>query len=264
MSTTNKVITGGIVTVVVIGVALLLSPFIVIDAGEEGIVVRNGAVDHIIGAGLQGKAPLIDNVVVFDVRTQKEQTDATAASSDLQNVTASVAINYNVNPDTVGDMYKRIGTDYKNTIIDPAIQETVKGVTAKYTAEQLITQRSQVTTDIQTALVSRLQPNDIVVTGVSITNFAFSDQFNSAIEAKVTAQQNAEAAKNKLQQVQYEADQTVAKATADAKAIQIQAQAIEQQGGANYVQLQAVAKWDGHLPTQMIPGGTVPFIQLHQ
>ncbi len=243
----NKFITFGIVSVVAIALVFVLLPFTVVNAGEKAVITSNGAVSRVVGAGLHFRVPLIEHAVKYDVRTQKASADASAASSDLQTVNAKVAVNYNVNPATVADMYARIGTEdtIAATIIDPAIQEVVKAVTAKYTAEQLITQRAQVTSDIQTALTQRLQPNDVVITGVSITNFDFSSQFNQAIEAKVTAQQNAEAAKNKLAQVQYEAQQTTTKAQADADAIKIKAEAINSQGGADYVKLQAIEKWNG-------------------
>jgi regulator of protease activity HflC (stomatin/prohibitin superfamily) len=260
-----------IVLGVIIVVALVCGAVSVgtVSAGQEGVRTRLGAVVGIVPPGLYFQTPFIEGTIPMDVQTQKEQTAASAASSDLQTVNAEVAVNYNVNPDAVADIYSRLGRDYSSRVIDPAIQEVVKAVTAKYTAEQLITQRAQVTTDIQTALTARLQVYDIVVTTVSITNFDFSKQFNEAIESKVTAQQNAEAAKNKLAQVQYEAQQTVAKATADAEAIRIQTQAIQSGGGQAYVQLQAikvqqsaVEKWNGALPTQMIPGGAVPFLNL--
>ena len=107
-------------------------------------------------------------------------------------------------------MYQRIGKDYGPKVIDPAIQEVVKAVTAKYTAEQLITKRAIVTDEIQTQLSSKLGASDIQVTSVSIVNFDFSQSFNQAIEAKVTAEQNALASKNKLDQVKYEAEQRIA------------------------------------------------------
>lgn len=252
----------GIGAAVLIVLVVLLLPFTVVDAGEKAVVIRNGAVSRVLDPGLHGILPIIEGVVTFDTRTQKEQTNAEAASADLQTVNTTVAVNYNVNPSKVADMYTRLGANYQSTIIDPAIQEVVKATTANYTAEELITKRADVTTKIQSALAERLAPNDIVVTSVSIVNFAFSGSFNAAIEAKVTAEQNALAAKNKLDQVQYEAQQRIAQAEGEAKAIQIQAQAINSQGGADYVQLQAIKQWDGKLPAQMIPGSTVPFISL--
>lgn len=181
----------------------------------------------------------------MDTQIQKEQVDATAASSDLQNVTATVAVNFHIQPYDAGTIYQNVGADYQSRVIDPAIQESIKSVTANYTAEQLITEREKVREEILALLTTKLQTFGVNTDSLNIVNFAFSDSFNTAIEAKVTAQQNALAAQNKLAQVQYEAEQTVASAKAQAEAIQIQAQAINSQGGADYVQLQQINKWNG-------------------
>ncbi len=255
-----KIVIHAILLIVVL--VCLWGSFGTVDAGFKGVKTSFGAVTGEVPAGLYIKLPFVQQVQEVDTQTQKEQTDAEAASSDLQTVHTSVALNYNVYPDKVTELFSSVGLDYKSRLIDPAIQEAVKAVTAKYTAEQLITQRQQVQDEIKGKLVERLAPTFIQVTNLSIINFDFSPSFNKSIEAKVTAEQDALAAKNKLQQVQYEAEQTVSSAKAQAEAIQIQAQAIQQQGGANYVQLQAVNKWDGHLPNQMVPGSAVPFINL--
>lgn len=248
--------------ILVIILVLVFSSIGTVSAGNVGVKTRFGKVVNTVQPGLYFKAPFIEGVTQMDIQTQKDQADATAASNDLQSVTATVAVNYHVEPQDASTIYQNIGYDYADRVISPAIQESVKSVTANYTAEQLITQREKVREDILTLLTTKLQTYGVQTDSLNIVNFAFSNQFNQAIEAKVTAQQNALAAQNKLQQVQFEAEQTVATAKAQAEAIQIQAQAIEQQGGANYVQLQAVNKWDGHLPNQMIPGATLPFINL--
>jgi regulator of protease activity HflC (stomatin/prohibitin superfamily) len=258
--TTKRIIVWGIVILIVL--PILLGTFTVISAGARGIILRLGAVNRVLDPGIHFKVPLMESVVKLTVQTQKEQVETDAASQDLQTVKATVAVNYNVDPQKVADLWRTLGEDYKSRVIDPAIQEAVKAATAKYTAEQLITERPQVKEDIRLSLATILDPKDIIVSDVSITNFDFSPSFNQAIEAKVTAEQQALQAKNKLDQVKYEAEQIVTKAKADAEAIQIQAEAIQQQGGANYVQLQAVMKWDGHLPTQMIPGATLPILNL--
>ncbi len=247
---------------VVLALIVVTSSVGTVGAGYVGVKTRFGAVKGSVPPGLFFKIPFIDSVTSMDVQTQKEQVDATAASSDLQNVTASVAINFHVNPQDATAIYQNVGADYQSRVIDPAIQESIKSVTANYTAEQLITEREKVREEILALLTTKLQAYGVNTDSLNIVNFAFSDSFNAAIEAKVTAQQNALAAQNKLAQVQYEAQQTIATAKAQAEAIQIQAQAINSQGGADYVQLQAVQKWDGHLPVQMIPGSTVPFINL--
>lgn len=256
----------GIIAFIIIVLVLMAWPFTTIGAGQVGVYTRLGAYEKTVGPGLHWRTPFVEDVDKFDVQTQKEQTEAAAASKDLQTVNATVAVNYNVNADLIGDLYVRIGRDYKAKIIDPAVQEVVKAVTANYTAEELITKRAIVTDEILQALKvlvkDRAQGDNLTVTGVSIVNFNFSESFNAAIEAKVTAEQNALAAKNKLEQVKYEAQQQIETAKATAESQRIQSQALAAQGGEDFVQLKAIEKWNGVLPTQMLPGSAVPFLNL--
>lgn len=245
-----------------IAIIVIFGSFGTVSAGNVGVETRFSKVIGTVQPGLFFKVPFVENVTQMDVQTQKDQTDATAASNDLQSVTATVAVNYHVEPQDASTIFSNIGAEYADRVISPAIQESVKSVTANYTAEQLITQREKVREDIITLLTDKLQKYGVQTDSLNIVDFKFSDTFNTAIEAKVTAQQNALAAQNKLAQVQFEAQQTIAKAKGDAEAIQIQTQAINSQGGADYVQLQAIKQWDGRLPTQMVPGATVPFLNL--
>ncbi len=242
----------GFIVLAIVGLVVLISlfgSFTTISPGEQGIVLRLGSINRTIDNGLHLKVPLIESVVKINTQVQKEQVKATAASKDLQNVSAEVALNYNLYPDKVVPLYTKIGTEYKTRIIDPAIQEAIKAATAKYTAEELVTKREQVRNDIKLALTDRLTPEYINVTEVSITNFDFSPTFNSAIEAKVTAEQNALAAKNKLEQIKYEADQTVATAQAQATAIKLQSDAANNEKYVALkqleVQIEFAKKWNG-------------------
>jgi regulator of protease activity HflC (stomatin/prohibitin superfamily) len=256
-----------IVKRVVIGLIVLIvlfGSFGTVATGKIGVKSTLNKVVGTVQPGMYFKLPIFQKVVTMDVQVQKEQADATAASKDLQTVNAKIAINYKLDEAKVMDLYSRIGTDYKARVIDPAIQEVVKAATAGYTAEELITKRPEVTDKIQLALSQKLAESDILVSsnGVSIINFDFSSSFNKAIEEKVTAEQNALAAKNKLSQVEFEAQQTIATAKATAEAQRISSAALAAQGGSDYVQLKAIEKWNGILPVQMIPGSTVPFVNL--
>ena len=247
---------------IVVVLLVIFGSFVVVGAGERGVVITLGKVEErIMTEGLNFKLPIIQSVKKLDIKTQKEEVVATAASKDLQTVTAKVALNYHLDAVNVNHLWQSIGSEYKVRIIDPAIQEAVKAVTANYTAEELITKRPQVKDDAKLALRERLTAEYIIVDELSIVDFDFSLSFNQAIEAKGTAEQNALAAKNKLEQVKYEAEQRVTTAKGEAEAIRIQAQAIQQQGGAAYVNLKAVEKWNGTLPTYML-GDTVPFVNL--
>lgn len=252
-----KVLTRLAVALVVVFLIIVLFPFTIVTAGERGVVTRLGAYARSLEPGIHWVTPFVEHATAFEVRTQKEQTDATAASRDLQTVNTTVAVNYNIDPDKVADLYVNVGPDYKARVIDPAVQEVVKAATAQYTAEELLTKRALVTEEVQTLLSSRLAASHIQVSAVSIVNFNFSPTFNAAIEAKVTAEQNALAEKNNLAAAQYEAQAIKVKSEASNNEKYIELQRLE-------VERAAVEKWNGVLPSQMIPGATLPFINLTQ
>lgn len=245
---------------VFIALILLIGSFTTVQPGEKALIIRFGTIRNVLEPGISMKAPLIDKVVKLDVQTQKLETEATAASKDLQNTTARIAVNYQLEPGNEKLLYSTIGLNYENTILSPAVQESVKAATAKYTAEELITKREAVREEIKKNLKDRLTDRYIIVSDVNIINFAFSESFNEAIEAKVTAEQQALASKNKLEQTKYEADQRVVQAKAEAEAIRIQSDALKENRG--LVDLEAVKKWNGVLPTYM-SGSAVPFLNLN-
>lgn len=257
---TGKIVShilGAIVILVV-----LFGTFGTVGAGERGIKLRFGAATGaVVQPGLYFKAPFIEDVVTMNVQTQVENVDASAASKDLQNVATQVGLNYSINSNDVVSLYREVGVSYKTKIIDPAVQDAVKAATANFTAEELITKREAVKDNILEVLRQKFNGQHLDIVALNITNFKFSDSFENAIEAKVTAEQNALAAKNKLDQVKYEAEQRVAQAEGEAKAIAIQAQAIQSQGGAEYVNLKAIEKWNGTLPQYMM-GNATPFINI--
>lgn len=245
---------------VFIALILLIGSFTTVQPGEKALIIRFGTIRNVLEPGISMKAPLIDKVVKLDVQTQKLETEATAASKDLQNTTARIAVNYQLEPGNEKLLYSTIGLNYENTILSPAVQESVKAATAKYTAEELITKREAVREEIKKNLKDRLTDRYIIVSDVNIINFAFSESFNEAIEAKVTAEQQALASKNKLEQTKYEADQRVVQAKAEAEAIRIQSDALKENRG--LVDLEAVKKWNGVLPMYM-SGGAVPFLNIN-
>ena len=260
---TPKMIISIISTLIVVLILLTLSPFVKIDAGERGVVLNWGAVsDTILDEGIHWRTPIKQEIIKMDVTTQVEKSGTSAASKDLQIVTTEVAINYELDALRVNSIYQKLRKEYSQRIVAPTIEELIKKTTAKFTAEELVTRREDVKEDLRLNITESLASNNIVVKDIFITDFAFSKQFDEAIEAKVTAEQRALEAKNKLEQVKFEAEQRVAQAQAEAEAIKIQAQAVTQQGGKDYVQLKAIEKWNGNLPEQMIPGGTVPFLNL--
>lgn len=259
---------GTVVKYVLIGIVALIALIALfniaytVQAGHRAVLLTWGKPNMVsIGEGLHAKWPFAQNAVIMDVQTQKYEADLSAASSDLQDVKTKIAINYHLVPEDVPAIYRDIGVSYAEKVIYPLEQETNKAATAQYTAEQLITKRDEVREKMKTNLREKLQVKGIIVEEISIINFEFSPSFTQAIELKVTAEQNALAAKNKLAQVEYEAQQRITQASAEAEAIRIQAQAIQAQGGKDYVQLQAISKWNGVLPT-ITTSGVVPFINI--
>lgn len=241
-----------------------LNPIVLVNAGQRGVVLQLGKVSRTMDEGLNFRTPFIENVAVMDVRTQKHEAQAASASKDLQTINAKVAVNYSLNPSLVGDIYKSIGRDYEIKLLDPTVQESIKAATAQFTAEELITKREDVRNLIENNVKTKLATRGIVVEAVNIVSFDFTAAFDRAIEAKVIAEQDALAQKNKLAQVKYEADQRVAQAEGEAKAIKIQAEAVQSAGGADYVQLQAIKQWKGDVPQYVMGNSAVPFINLNK
>lgn len=235
----------------------------IVPAGHRGVLLQFGAVKDVLNEGFHLRAPIVQWVDLVDVRIQKGETEAAAASRDLQTVTSKIAVNYHVDPAFVGSLYQTVGKNYGPTIIAPAVQETVKAITAKYTAEELIAKRQDVSAEIKALLASRLLPYGIVVDGYNIVNFDFSQEFNKAIEAKQTAEQLALKAKRDLERVKIEAEQKVTQAQAEAEALRIQREQVTPELlrlREIEVQRMAVEKWDGKMP--QVAGGALPFIQV--
>lgn len=262
MPTTKKVIIFMFVVVVVL-LVIIINPLVTVGAGERGVVLDWGAFNgRILEPGLHMRIPFAQTVVKMDVRTLKiEILSSEAYSHDLQNVKIHSVVNYNSDPSQVGLIYQQYGLNAEMNVLRPNLEASVKQTIAKYSAEELLSKRGEVSDEIEAAFRKSI-PTVFLVTKYALVNEQFSDAFEDAIEQKQVAQQNAEKADNDLKRIKIEAEQRVAQATAEAEAIKIQAAAIQQQGGASYVNLKAVEKWDGHLPNQMIPGGTLPFLNL--
>jgi len=242
---------------------LFLHPWVQIGAGERGVVLNFGAVQkNVLGEGLHFRIPIMQRVAIMDVKVQKAVTDAASASSDLQDVTSSVALNYHIIPDKANVVYQTIGVEFKERVIDPAIQEVMKAVSAKYSAEELITKRPAVSEAMRANLAERLLAYNIAVDAVSIVGFSFSKIFMEAIESKQTAEQLALKAKRDLERIKIEAEQKITAAQAETESLRLQRANIStdlielRKIEAN---LKAIEKWNGILP-QVTGGGAVPFI----
>lgn len=256
-------------TIALIALVVILSnlPFTQIDEGERGIVLKFGqAQNKILQTGLHFINPFTTDVDRMDVKVQKEEIPAGAASKDLQAVSSRIAVTYHLDEAKLIDIFKSVRKDYSNRYVSPNIQEAVKAATAKYTAEELITKREAVRDDIRNNFVEKLVGTGIIVDNVSIVDFDFSGQFNAAIEAKVTAEQKAKEAQNKLVQVQAEAQQSIEKAKAEAQSIRLQSEAANNDKFIQLkqleVQLAFAQKWNGVLPENLYGSAPIPFLQL--
>ncbi len=251
---------GLIPVVLLVLVILLYSALGTVPAGHRGVLLRLGRVTgEVKGEGLYAKIPFIDTVRIMDCRIQKEQVKTECSSKDLQTINAILALNFRVQPDRCQDVYQNIGMRYLETIVAPAMQEGVKAAIAQYTAEELVTKRETVRERMTELLGQRLAPLGIKTETLNIINLTFGTAFNQAIEAKVTAEQNALAAKNVLAQRQYEAQQLVATAKGKAEAMQIEAESLRT--NPSILRLRALEKWNGQLP-RVMGAGALPFIDV--
>lgn len=257
----GKVIVAGVVGIGVI--MLLVSTYFSVDAGSRGVVLRFGEVNRVVEPGARFKIPLAEQVVFMTVRVQKTTTKTEAASRDLQNVQTTMVLNFNIEPLKAGEMYSTIGLNYNERVIDPAVKESFKAGAARYTAEELISKREQLKTEVRNYLRDRMAVYGINVVELSITDFEFSQEFNRAIESKQTAEQNALRAKRDLDRIKVEAEQKITSARAEAEALRLQRQVISPELlelRKIEAQMKAIEKWDGKLPS--VTGGATPFIQV--
>lgn len=240
---------------------VLAAAVVIVPSGHRAVLLRFGAAYGSLDEGIHLITPLMDSTVLMETRTQKEESKATAASRDLQTVTTSLALNFHIDPAKVASIYRNVGTEYNARIIDPAVQESLKTVTAKYTAEELIKSRAQVKAEVESDITVRLQAYDIVVepAGLSITNFDFSPEFNSAIEAKQVAQQEAEKQKYILQQAELQKQTEVTRAEGTAQAAKLNAESLKVQGGSLVIAREWIEKWDGKLPNVYGASGGMMF-----
>jgi regulator of protease activity HflC (stomatin/prohibitin superfamily) len=237
-------------------IVLVMSTFKIIDAGEQGVVTRLGKVqEETLAPGVHIVIPVVDRLYIFSTRIRKMEASSDSASKDLQSVTTKIALNFQLDSKNINKLYQEVGVDWQARIVDPAIQESVKSATAQFTAEELITKRSEMKAAVADLLRTRLSSKYITVDDVSITDFRFSGEFEKAVEAKQVAEQSALKARQDLERIKIEAEQRVTTARAEADSLRLQREVLSP----DLLQLRAIEKWDGKLP-QATSGN--PFISL--
>lgn len=244
------------------GVGVAMGSFVVVSAGHQGVQVTLGEVNmQTLNEGLHFVNPM-SNVNEVSVRvTKAELANANAGTKDLQIVHTNIVVNYRLDGAKVAHVYKEFGLELEDKILLPAVNESFKAVTAHYNSEELVTKRDEVSHAIHQQLQDKVAKYGLIVSEISLVNFGFSADYQAAIEQKVIATQQKLKAEQDLARIQVEAEQNIAKAKGEAESIRIQAQAIQNQGGKDYVQLKAIEQWDGKLPTMML-GNTTPMINL--
>lgn len=263
---------GSIVSAVFMGLGVFVASqvagsIVIVGAGERVVVFDKftGVKPVALGEGFHLIIPFVQDAITYDVRVQKNEFETTAASKDLQDVTTKVALNVHPSPEAVAIIYQKYGKDYAEKVVHPAVQESVKAVTARFTAEELVTKRETVKQEIQDQLAVFIKQADLILDATYVTDFHFSPDFTKAIEGKQIAEQEALKAKNTLEQVKIEAEQKIANARAEAEGLKLQKEAITpsllalRRIEAN---VKAIDKWDGKLPNTIMGGGAVPFINM--
>lgn len=276
----------GILTIgiVFLAAAVVFGSWYTVPEGYRGVVTRNGAVVDVAQPGLGFKVPFIDQVTDVNIQTQKEVFEQLAAySRDIQQSESRVTVNYHLSPDSVDFVYAQIGLNYADKILRPAVYKRIKEIFGQYTAADIVARRGELGLAITTALHEELAEESwLIVESVQIENIDFSDAYEAAVEAAAQAEAGVKRAKQELEKIKIDAQQKVAQAqaeaearrlAADAEAYQIkakgdaEAQAIRARADAlrtnpNLIDLMAVEKWSGSLPTTMVPNSTLPFLNM--
>ena len=243
---------GGLVFVIFV---VAFESIVIVPAGHRGVQVTMGTVNPAaLDSGWQFVNP-ISSVKDVNVQIQRATYEGAAAGTkDLQQVHTDIVANYHLSPEKVALIYRDFGLNVVDKVLAPSLNEAFKSVTGHYTSEELITKRDEVSQAVLAQVRNKVAQFDINIDSVSLVNFGFSKAYQDSIEAKVIATQQKQKAEQDLQRIEVEAKSRIAQAEGEAKAIAIQAQAIQSNGGAQYVQLQWIEKWDGKMPNTVVNG----------
>lgn len=240
-------------TIIGVAIIVLLASITTVPTGHVGIKTRFGKVqDDVINEGLNFKVPFIEKIVRIDCRTQKTEMANATATKDLQEVTFTIAVNYNITNETANELYRTTGVNYQEIVLNPAVLESIKAVTAQYTAEELITKRSEVSNKMQDTLKGKIENKGFNVVDFNIIDLDFSAEYNQAIEKKQVAEQQAKQAQYELEKARVENEKKIENAKADAEVMRQQnSQITEETLRLKELENQSklIDKWNGQLPT---------------
>lgn len=264
-----------IIIAALIVAAIALSSVATIPTGHTGVVTTFGSVeDYTFDSGVHFKLPW-QKVVMMDNRIQKQTVNLSCFSSDIQEVSMTYTVNYQINKANAQNIYKNIGTDYYNTVIIPCITESTKVITAKYSAEDLVSERTNLASAIEAELTSKLELFNVELVSTSIEDMDFTDAFTNAVEEKQVAQQNKLRAETEAERAKIEAEAEAAvkrieaQAEADAKLIQAEAEAEANRKVAEsltdeILRNKMLDTWNGELPLVTDGSGSLINIPLDQ
>lgn len=250
-------------TVLGIGLGILfllaLNSFIIINPGEAGVLsILGKAQSGTLLEGIHLKPPLVSKVDIYDVTVQKFEVPAQSSTKDLQQLSASFAINFRLDPLKVVDIRRTQGSlqNIVAKIIAPQTQESFKIAASRRTVEEAITKRAELKQDFDLALGERLDKYGIIVLDTSVVDLTFSDEFSKAVEEKQIAEQRAQRAVYVAQEASQEAAANINRAKGQAEAQRLLRETLS----AEVLQKQAIDKWDGKFPLVLGGNGTLPLI----
>ncbi|MEG3898587.1 MULTISPECIES: prohibitin family protein [unclassified Microcoleus] len=234
-------------TIAIVFLAILSNFFVIVNAGERGVMMQFGKVqEQVLGEGLHVILPIVHTVQKLSVRVQKQESSAEASSKDLQDVFTDVALNWHIIPDEANAIFQEIGKEKQvvDRIINPAVEEVLKAVMAKYTAEEIITKRGEVKAGVDDFLTLRLVTYHIAVDDISLVHVHFSERFSDAVEAKQIAEQEAKKGEFLALKAVKEAEVKVNLAKGEAEVQRL----LRDNLTAELLERQAIEKWNGKLP----------------
>lgn len=245
---------------IILGIFLIITifnSFKSIPTGYVGVKTRFGEVQNtVMNEGINFKIPYIEKIVLLDCRTQKLDYTMEASSKDLQKISnLKVSVNYNIIKDSANKLYREIGTSYQSVVLEPALYEAIKSTIANYTAEELITKRSEVSALATEAFFNRVHDYGIIVTALNITDLSFSAEFDAVIEQKQIVEQQTKQAQLELEKARIENEAKIENAKAEAEVMKQQnSQITEQTLRLKELEImeEYVEKWNGQLPTTML------------
>lgn len=242
--------------IVLLALIVLFNSFTTIPTGYVGVKTHFGKVQNdVLQEGINGKIPFIEKIILIDCKTKKVEVTAESSSKDMQTVKVTIAVNYNVMKDTANQLYREVGVDYENVIVSPAILESIKGIMAQYTAEELITKRAEVSAMALEELYNKIGSRGFTITEYNIINLDFSDAFNQAIEAKAVKQQEVETAKAELEKQKIQNEKEISVAEKDAKVMELQNSQITDKTlrlKELEIKEKMINKWSGNFPNTML------------